>query len=218
MSRDKCCRPFKPAQHPTFAQILIMRNLVTFAALAVLLTASCNSQEETTTSETAETSNNTPAPAPQSSLGEEGTQKLMAVVSDYYSLKDALVATNAQQADEAAVKFMSEVSNMKSYLSADSASGQALMPYLDTLSMGSKQIILVKDETTEQKRIHFEKVSDAMFGMLRAADLKNAGVYRQYCPMAFNDEGAYWLSDVTDIKNPYFGKKMLECGEVTDSL
>ena len=92
------------------------------------------------------------------------------------------------------------------------------MPYLDTLSMGSKQIVLVKDETTEQKRIHFEKVSDAMFGMLRAADLRNAGVYRQYCPMAFNDKGAYWLSDVTDIKNPYFGKKMLECGEVTDSL
>ena len=126
MSKKQCCRPFKPVQHPTFAQILIMRNLVTFAALAALLTTSCNSQEETTTSETAEMSNNTPAPAPQSSLGEAGTQKLMAVVSDYYSLKDALVATNAQQADEATTKFMATVDSMKSYLSTDSTSSQAL--------------------------------------------------------------------------------------------
>ena len=57
-----------------------------------------------------------------------------------------------------------------------------------------------------------------MFSLLKQADLRNAGIYRQYCPMAFNDKGAYWLSDETDIKNPYFGKKMLECGEVTDTL
>jgi hypothetical protein len=36
--------------------------------------------------------------------------------------------------------------------------------------------------------------------------------------MAFDDKGAYWLSAESEIKNPYFGKKMLECGEVTDSL
>jgi Cu(I)/Ag(I) efflux system membrane fusion protein len=36
--------------------------------------------------------------------------------------------------------------------------------------------------------------------------------------MAFNDAGAYWLSKTSDIKNPYFGKKMLICGEVKDSL
>ncbi len=57
-----------------------------------------------------------------------------------------------------------------------------------------------------------------MYGMLKNVDLKNAGIYREYCPMAFNERGAYWLSDDADIKNPYFGKKMLECGEVTDSL
>ena len=36
--------------------------------------------------------------------------------------------------------------------------------------------------------------------------------------MAFNDAGAYWLSAASDIKNPYFGKKMLTCGEVKDSI
>ncbi len=36
--------------------------------------------------------------------------------------------------------------------------------------------------------------------------------------MAFNDAGAYWLSKTSDIKNPYYGKKMLTCGEVKDSI
>jgi hypothetical protein len=36
--------------------------------------------------------------------------------------------------------------------------------------------------------------------------------------MAFDNKGAHWLSNNPEIKNPYFGKKMLECGEVTDTL
>jgi Cu(I)/Ag(I) efflux system membrane fusion protein len=36
--------------------------------------------------------------------------------------------------------------------------------------------------------------------------------------MAFNDKGAYWLSNISKIKNPYYGKKMLTCGEVAQEL
>jgi Cu(I)/Ag(I) efflux system membrane fusion protein len=75
-----------------------------------------------------------------------------------------------------------------------------------------------KNENIEVKRIYFRQVSDAVYAISAAAKLSNAGVYRQYCPMAFNDEGAYWLSNSRDIQNPYFGRKMKECGEVTDSL
>jgi Cu(I)/Ag(I) efflux system membrane fusion protein len=40
-------------------------------------------------------------------------------------------------------------------------------------------------------------------------------VYKEYCPMAFDNKGAYWLSESEEIRNPYFGKSMLTCGEVT---
>lgn len=43
-------------------------------------------------------------------------------------------------------------------------------------------------------------------------------LYKQYCPMALNDKGAYWLSAQSDIKNPYFGDAMLTCGEVQETL
>jgi Cu(I)/Ag(I) efflux system membrane fusion protein len=35
----------------------------------------------------------------------------------------------------------------------------------------------------------------------------------------FNDnKGAYWLSEIEEIRNPYFGEKMLSCGETIESL
>lgn len=39
-------------------------------------------------------------------------------------------------------------------------------------------------------------------------------VYIQYCPMAFQNQGAHWLSLDSVIRNPYFGDQMLTCGEV----
>jgi hypothetical protein len=37
-------------------------------------------------------------------------------------------------------------------------------------------------------------------------------VYYQYCPM----KKMYWLSKEETIKNPYYGSKMLTCGNVSD--
>ncbi|MFD2101818.1 DUF3347 domain-containing protein, partial [Flagellimonas iocasae] len=43
-------------------------------------------------------------------------------------------------------------------------------------------------------------------------------IYEQFCPMADNNKGAYWLSTTKEIKNPYFGEAMLTCGEITDEM
>ncbi|MFW5959926.1 MAG: efflux RND transporter periplasmic adaptor subunit, partial [Chitinivibrionales bacterium] len=37
-----------------------------------------------------------------------------------------------------------------------------------------------------------------------------------FCPMAFNNQGAYWLQEDREIKNPYFGESMLGCGEIKE--
>lgn len=43
-------------------------------------------------------------------------------------------------------------------------------------------------------------------------------LYLQHCPMAFDDEGGDWLLDQEDILNPYYGSKMLRCGEITREI
>ena len=40
------------------------------------------------------------------------------------------------------------------------------------------------------------------------------GLVVAYCPMADDGKGASWIQPEGDIANPYFGKEMLECGEV----
>lgn len=181
-----------------------------------LLFASC--QSETKTTETSTEQQTEPVGPPASKLSDAQTSQLVGIVNNYYELKDAMVATNAAKADEAAAKMQTSVDSFKGNLASDTTNFTSLKTDLDSITIGNKNILAVKDETCEKKRIHFETVSNAMYNMLKAVELKNAGVYRQYCPMAFNDKGAYWLSNETEIKNPYFGKKMLECGEVTDSL
>jgi hypothetical protein len=36
--------------------------------------------------------------------------------------------------------------------------------------------------------------------------------------MAKDGKGAMWLSETKEIKNPYFGDKMMECGEVNEII
>ena len=57
-----------------------------------------------------------------------------------------------------------------------------------------------------------------MITLLKKDGLSNGEVYVQYCPMAFNDKGASWISSSKEIRNPYFGDKMMNCGEVKETI
>jgi Cu(I)/Ag(I) efflux system membrane fusion protein len=151
-------------------------------------------------------------------LDSAGTKSLTQVISDYYSLKNALVATNAADAENASKKLMESTGLLAQGLQKDSVNYPLLKPYLDTIVAQSFVISGEKGAKCERQRLAFSPLSNNMFALLKAVDIKNAGMYKQFCPMAFNDKGAFWLSDESEIKNPYFGKKMLECGEVQDSL
>ena len=45
-----------------------------------------------------------------------------------------------------------------------------------------------------------------------------APIYVQHCPMADDNAGADWLSLDKEIRNPYFGDKMLKCGSVAETI
>lgn len=193
--------------------------LVYVALLACsVFAAGCNSDNSTSSSSKETNINKTEkAGMPQSKLNDAGTQILIAELNKYYDLKNALVATNAGKADEAAKQLLTVNDSLAAFTQKDSTNA-GIKPYLDTISNQSKSILGMMDESCEHKRVFFEKISDNMYALAKALNLKNAGIYQQYCPMAFNEKGAHWLSNESEIKNPYFGKKMLECGDVTDSL
>ena len=86
---------------------------------------------------------------------------------------------------------------------------------------------ILGENNIEQKRRSFHMLSEHLYNLLRTVRYSGEIVYHQKCEMAFpDDNGAYfWLSNRSEVFNPYLGtshptykNKMLNCGEVTDSL
>jgi hypothetical protein len=69
----------------------------------------------------------------------------------------------------------------------------------------------------EQQRDAFSDLTLAL-ELLFKNGLSEGVIYKQHCPMAFNNEGADWFSDSEQIRNPYFGEKMLTCGKVVERI
>jgi len=69
----------------------------------------------------------------------------------------------------------------------------------------------------ETQRAAFSDVTEQMNSIVIEA-LSSGEVYKQFCPMAFNNQGGYWLSTEKEIRNPYYGDKMLTCGRVTETI
>lgn len=72
--------------------------------------------------------------------------------------------------------------------------------------------------TVKERRVIFEKVSTAMEIQIAKEKIVSGAVYKQYCPMAFNGKGAYWLSNSNEVRNPYYGDQMLKCGVVEKEI
>jgi hypothetical protein len=73
-------------------------------------------------------------------------------------------------------------------------------------------------EDVKEQRIAFEDVSKIMEVLVSGNKITSGAIYKQYCPMAFNGKGAYWLSNSNEVRNPYFGDQMLKCGLVDKEI
>ena len=146
-------------------------------------------------------------------------QSYQQLMKGYYNLKDALVASDSAKANNASKELIRYADSLEiDEIQGDSTGviKETARTFSGTIS-GSAQA-LVKETTLEAKRKEFEMISDALWSLTRTVRYDGEKVYYQYCPMAFNNKGAYWLSNQATIRNPYFGDEMLECGQVEDSL
>ncbi len=190
-----------------------MKKTLLILSVIVLAAACKNKEDKTAEPETAE-----PKAANGYAYTEAFNQSMNNVLNAYYNLKDAFVASDT-------VKINTEAVVLKNLL--DSFKLDEVQQF-DTLGFASingrpgdvaAEISgMLGEKELEKKRESFEMVSNAFYDMVRVIKPTGATIYYQYCPMAFNDKGAYWLSSADSIMNPYFGKKMLTCGEVKETL
>jgi Cu(I)/Ag(I) efflux system membrane fusion protein len=120
---------------------------------------------------------------------------------NYLQLKDALVASEPAQAQAQALLLQNALNALEGAEKAEAYAAQ-----------------LAATNQLEKQRELFFFLSNHMIQLIEQKELTSGGLYVQYCPMANNDQGAYWLSTEEEIRNPYFGDMMLSCGEVSDII
>jgi Cu(I)/Ag(I) efflux system membrane fusion protein len=70
-----------------------------------------------------------------------------------------------------------------------------------------------------QRREGFETLSDNLWHALARFGTGTAEAVRRFhCPMAFDNDGAYWIQRDTTTANPYYGSMMLRCGSQREVL
>jgi Cu(I)/Ag(I) efflux system membrane fusion protein len=140
--------------------------------------------------------------------------QIMKLFQIYDVLKNSLVDSDSKKASSAAAQLVADLKAADMNL----VGKDQMDSWMDLVAtMESESIKISKSTDIEVQRQSFSTVSNALYTVLKMYGASEK-IYYQYCPMAFNNKGAYWLSETNKIRNPFFGKSMLTCGETKEVI
>lgn len=129
------------------------------------------------------------------------------ILQPYLSLKDAFVNGAVDSVRNLSLELQSEM---------DSTLNQAEQTTLKT-HLTDILTKMAGDSDINAQRVEFESLSKIVYAVVKNS-ASTFGIYKQFCPMAFDNKGAFWLSLEEKVTNPYFGDEMLNCGVVQEEL
>ena len=133
-------------------------------------------------------------------------------VNAYLQMKSAFVDGDTLNVKTNATQFLSAMDSI----------------HLDELQKDDAQILAAAQQLLSDIKANAKpilQVSENLYPFLKTIGYEGEKLYWQNCPMAFGENEANWLSNTSEIINPYLGKNhpeyksaMLHCGETKDSL
>jgi hypothetical protein len=168
-----------------------MKKQLTVLLLMILVIITVNAQHD----------HNAHASASQEKAPAFKDENVTIAYNHYIHLKEALVSSNAEEAKKAAKELEQSLGTL--------ANSKKAMQVANKISSSSD---------TKDQRKSFSALSNEITNLVKGSKLTSGSIYLEYCPMANNNEGAFWLSNEKEIKNPYFGDAMLKCGSVKETL
>lgn len=139
---------------------------------------------------------------------------ILKILDEYLQLKDALVKTDAKQASVKATALHSSLTAMNMNTLKDKEHTTWMAVY-QSLQNTVDRIKSSKD--IEVQRSLFATLYSGMYKLTKST-VNNKAIYVQHCPMALDGKGANWLSTEKQIKNPYYGSMMMNCGSVKETI
>jgi hypothetical protein len=137
--------------------------------------------------------------------------KAEAILSDYLNLKNALVNDDGKEAAQAGSKLIVSLKafDRKTY------KGMQQMELIEIIEDATEHAEHIVKSPIDHQREHFKTLSKDVTDLLAITGTANT-LYEQFCPMY--DKGSAWLSTSKEVKNPYYGSKMLKCGSVKKQI
>ncbi len=141
-----------------------------------------------------------------------GVQKQIGeTLAAYYAVTEAMIESDGDKASGKAEELIAK------FAAVDAAKMTAVQKTTwEKLSASMKFDAqhMVENTDIEHQRGHFKKLSNNMYSLVFGFKANETEAYLQYCRM----KKASWLSAKKEIRNPYYGNKMLDCGSVKAAL
>ncbi len=139
------------------------------------------------------------------------------LVKAYWSLKDGFISEKDSVIAQSARTMKLAADSLKLYeLKADSSLIFTASTYSEGIS--SELIGLLGEKQMLDKRRSFQMVSDQLYDLIRTVQFDQILLLHAYCPNAFDDQGAYWICESNDLKNPYLTNTSTNCCEIKDTI
>ena len=140
---------------------------------------------------------------------QDGNSEL--ILKDYFNLKNALVADDNSKAKELGATLAKSLVNLDVSKYTDAQKSE-LNEIIEDAVEHAKHI---SESPMAHQREHFKILSKDVTDMVTITGTANT-LYEQFCPMY--DKGSAWLSMSEEVRNPYYGSKMLKCGQVQKEI
>jgi Protein of unknown function (DUF3347) len=131
------------------------------------------------------------------------------IIDSYLQIKNALVSDSKDGAAKGASMMLMAFSNFD-MAQLDEVQHKEYMEILESAKEHAEHIV---KSPIDHQREHFETMSTDVNDLITLLGT-NKTLYLDYCPM----KKVNWLSESEEIKNPYYGSKMLTCGNIQKQI
>ena len=148
-------------------------------------------------------------------LNPTAASSIKLIVDHYLHIKNALANDNPDEAANGGEAMIDVIKKFdKSLLSAEQK--KAYDEITSELQDHGEHVAKNAADIKHQ-RSHFILMSEDMYSLVKTFG-GGRPLYHDHCPMANDNKGAMWISEIKEVKNPYFGAEMLTCGSVEEVI
>lgn len=191
-----------------------MKKIILSIALGAIFFTACSNNNAN--NQNADTTASTTTKSTEQNQQTVTKDPLKNIITGYLQLKNALVKDNGNEASKAAHNIITAIAEVNQ----DAFTTDQKKLYADVapdLKENAEHINENSDKLDHQRE-HFVMLTKDVSDLLQSFGTGGFKLYKDFCPMANDNKGAIWISEVKEIQNPYMGQSSPTCGSLKEEL